>query len=226
MTDIVSVVFEGGADQPQPVRIVMVEGVPWFIATDLARVLGYRDADKAVRILDDDEKGTRIVGTPGGVQPHVMVTESGLYHLIFRSRKDTAAHFRRWVTGEVLPAIRKNGAYGPPSRSLAPIGPTMPPAERVVWPLPSVREAHLHKHDQSVLMVARHIATNGIGPRPPNVPEEIGLWREVAQMTGLSAENVRRSLSLLDAVGLFIIADHDRWFRSRPYDRFDPRPQR
>lgn len=98
------------------VRVVKCDGASWFVAADLARVLGFRDASNAVRNLDDDEKGTLNQSTPGGVQEHLIVSESGLYALILRSRKPAARRFRKWVTGEVLPAIRKTGGYRSPGR--------------------------------------------------------------------------------------------------------------
>lgn len=83
-----------------------------FVAADVARVLGYHDASAMTRTLDDDEKGMQIVQTPGGDQKLITVTESGLYHAIIKSRVPKAKTFRRWVTSEVLPAIRKTGSYG------------------------------------------------------------------------------------------------------------------
>lgn len=94
-----------------PLRTVKVKGEPWFVAADVATALEYRDAFNALRALDDDEKGTQNVSTPGGPQRLTLVNESGLYALIFASRKPEARRFRRWVTGEVLPSIRKTGAY-------------------------------------------------------------------------------------------------------------------
>lgn len=100
-----------GAD----VRIVTDEqGDPWFVAADIARILGYREAHDLTRGLDDDEKGPQIVRTLGGEQSMTTVTEAGLYSAIMRSRAAAAKPFRRWVTHEVLPAIRKTGRYGAP----------------------------------------------------------------------------------------------------------------
>jgi len=97
----------------QSVRTLLVDGEPWFIATDVAAVLGYRDAFNATRLLDDDgdEKGTHLVSTPSGDQMASIVSEPGLYYLIMRSNAIGAREFRRWVTHEVLPSIRKTGAY-------------------------------------------------------------------------------------------------------------------
>lgn len=94
------------------VRVVMDEhGDPWFIASDVARALGYRDAHNAVRGLDEDERGTHTLSTLGGFQELLTVSESGVYSLIIRSRVPGARRFKRWLTREVLPSIRKTGGY-------------------------------------------------------------------------------------------------------------------
>ena len=86
-------------------------GEPWFVAADVCRVLGYDHTPHATRLLDDDEKAVHKVDTLGGTQEMTMVNESGLYNLIFRSTKPEAKKFRKWVTEEVLPSIRKTGSY-------------------------------------------------------------------------------------------------------------------
>lgn len=86
-------------------------GEPWFVASDIAKALGYRDAEKMTRRLDDDEKGTRSVGTPGGEQQMTVITEAGMYSAILGSKVEGAKRFKRWVTHEVLPALRRDGAY-------------------------------------------------------------------------------------------------------------------
>ena len=87
------------------------DGEPCFVASDIAKALGYRDAEKMTRRLDDDEKGTRSVGTPGGEQQMTVITEAGMYSAILGSKVDGAKRFKRWVTHEVLPALRRDGAY-------------------------------------------------------------------------------------------------------------------
>lgn len=96
------------------IRLIVRAGEPWFITADVARVLGYRDANNAGRVLDEDEKGTHVVSTPGGEQRVTIINESGLYALVLRSRKPEARKFAKWVTSEVLPAIRKTGSYSLP----------------------------------------------------------------------------------------------------------------
>jgi len=97
----------------QPVRVAGTPDLPLFVATDVCRVLEIANSRDALSRLDEDEKGVVTADTPGGQQQLAAVTESGLYALIFTSRKPEAKVFRRWVTGEVLPALRKTGSYSP-----------------------------------------------------------------------------------------------------------------
>lgn len=93
------------------VRVVMMDGDPWFVAADVCGALAHTNPTMAVAGLDQDERGLSIVETPSGQQQMVTVNEPGLYSLILRSRKPEAKAFKRWITHEVLPAIRKTGAY-------------------------------------------------------------------------------------------------------------------
>jgi prophage antirepressor-like protein len=92
-------------------RTVTKDGEPWFVAKDLSDILECRDPEQALRGLEDSEKGTTIVGTLGGQQSMTVINESGMYALILKSRKKEAKYFRLWVTGTVLPEIRKHGTY-------------------------------------------------------------------------------------------------------------------
>ncbi|WP_415258113.1 Bro-N domain-containing protein [Thauera phenylacetica] len=93
------------------VRTLVLDGEVWFVASDVAKALAYPEAKDMTRVLDDDEKGRQIVPTPGGDQEMIVINESGLYHAVLKSRKPEAKPFRKWVTSEVLPAIRKTGQY-------------------------------------------------------------------------------------------------------------------
>lgn len=93
------------------VRTLVIEGEPWFVAADVCEAIGYDHTPGALRRLDDDEKGVRSMHTLGGPQEMGIINESGLYSLILGSRKPEAKRFKKWVTSEVLPAIRKTGAY-------------------------------------------------------------------------------------------------------------------
>ncbi|MGE0107686.1 MAG: Bro-N domain-containing protein [Thiomonas sp.] len=100
--------------QSHQVRIVTKNGEPWFVASDVCNALGYSNTSKAVGDhLDADERASEMVPTPNaplGV-PTNIISESGLYALVLRSRKPEARKFAKWVTSEVLPAIRKTGQY-------------------------------------------------------------------------------------------------------------------
>lgn len=102
------------------VRTMLIDDQPWFVAADVceALMLNGRSRDY-IRMLDDDEKGAHIVRTPGGDQQVQVVSESGLYSLIFKSRKAEAKRFKKWVTAEVLPAIRRTGQYHDSSNKMA-----------------------------------------------------------------------------------------------------------
>lgn len=93
------------------VRVVECEGEPWFVAKDVCECLELTDVSKTISLLDDDEKGTNSIRTPGGEQQMLVVSEPGLYSLILRSRKPEAKAFKRWIIHEVVPSIRKRGLY-------------------------------------------------------------------------------------------------------------------
>lgn len=96
------------------IRVVLRDNEPWFVASDVCRVLDL-DASSGLRGLDEDEKGLQVMQTPGGMQSVSVVSESGLYSFVLRSNKPNAKEFSRWVRKEVLPSIRKTGQYGTPA---------------------------------------------------------------------------------------------------------------
>ncbi len=105
----------------QSLRVVEIDREPWFVAADVCRALDITDVRQAVERLDDDERGGYTVPTPGGDQAMRVISEPGLYALIFGSRKEEAKAFKRWVTHDVLPSIRKTGTYhAPGSASMIP----------------------------------------------------------------------------------------------------------
>lgn len=89
----------------------MVDGAPWFVAGDVAKVLGYTHGPHMTRQIDEEDRGVRKVDTPGGPQKLSIINESGLYAAILASRRAEARRFKRWVTAEVLPALRAQGFY-------------------------------------------------------------------------------------------------------------------
>ena len=95
----------------QQVYTVIINGEPFFVAKDICDILNLTDARKSIESLDEDEKLTGVVFRSGQRRSMWLVNESGLYHLIFQSRKPEAKAFRKWVTSEVLPSLRKSGKY-------------------------------------------------------------------------------------------------------------------
>lgn len=93
------------------VRTLIKDGEPWFVAADVCKALEHSNSRMAIDRLDDDEKGVSSIYTPGGEQQMSIVNEPGLYSLVLGSRKPEAKAFKRWITHEVIPQIRKTGAY-------------------------------------------------------------------------------------------------------------------
>lgn len=93
------------------IRIELINNEPWFVAKDVCELLEHTNTSKALSSLSDSQKGITTGYTLGGNQELLIINESGLYRLIFNSRKPQAEKFTEWVTGEVLPSIRKTGSY-------------------------------------------------------------------------------------------------------------------
>lgn len=98
------------------VRTVMIDGEPWFAGVDVTKILGYKDNTSAMRNVDEEDKvkGCSISTPSRGEQQMTVINESGLYSLIFGSKLPSAKKFKRWVTSEVLPSLRKTGGYKVP----------------------------------------------------------------------------------------------------------------
>lgn len=116
------------------VRTLAIDGEPWAAAIDVAKALGYKEPQKAIRThVDPEDKGVSKMDTPGGNQDVVIINESGLYSLILSSKLPKAKAFKRWVTSEVLPALRKTGSY-----SVKPETPTFEPKRTSVGEIASL----------------------------------------------------------------------------------------
>jgi prophage antirepressor-like protein len=98
-------------NESNDVRVVIYNGNPWFVAKDVTEILGINNPADFVRELDEDEKGIANIDTLGGKQNLCIVSEAGLYSLVFKSRKPEAKEFKRWITHEVLPSVRQTGSY-------------------------------------------------------------------------------------------------------------------
>ena len=94
------------------IRTIVIDNEPWFVGNDVSRALGYKDLYSALRHnVDDEDKRLCPVSSTSGTQETMVISESGLYSLIFGSKLEKAKEFKRWVTSEILPSIRKNGGY-------------------------------------------------------------------------------------------------------------------
>jgi len=99
------------------IRTIFKNGQPWFVAKDVCNVLEISDARKSVNLLDEDERNIiPVTDSLGRNQDTFIINEPGLYSLILRSRKPEAKEFKRWITHEVIPSIRKHGAYMTPEK--------------------------------------------------------------------------------------------------------------
>lgn len=151
-------------------------GQPWFVAADVCAALDLPETHKAIARLDDDEKGRNSIPTPGGQQEMSVVNESGLYNLVLGSRKPEAKRFKRWITHEVLPSIRKTGAYASPMSVTALPAPTQ---DRVT----------------ALLLIGEAVA------RVPGVKHGVAMAATLTcihENTGLAIETMRRALPTND----------------------------
>lgn len=106
-------------DNPEfgEIRTVDIDNEPWFVGKDVASILGYKDTVNALKahVDDEDKRGWQIT-TPSGTQQMTIINESGLYALVLSSKLPTAKAFKRWITHDVIPSIRKHGAYMTPEK--------------------------------------------------------------------------------------------------------------
>ena len=94
------------------IRTIMIENEPWFVAKDVAAKLGFTNGRDAILThVFEEDKGVDIIDTPGGKQKMTIINESGVYALVFGSRLESAKRFKRWITHDVIPVIRKTGGY-------------------------------------------------------------------------------------------------------------------
>lgn len=161
----------------QPVRVVTIDGEPWWIAIDVCGVLQHSNSRQALSHLDDDEKGVTTADTPGGPQELATVNEPGLYSLILRSRKPQAKAFKRWITHEVIPSIRKTGSYEANGSENAPkeitaaagVLPYRDQAELLVILRPVLPEPY-------AVATGKIIMARAMGERPELEPSETPLY--------------------------------------------------
>ncbi|CAA7613501.1 Prophage antirepressor protein (modular protein) [Magnetospirillum sp. UT-4] len=159
MNAIVPFDFEG-----QAVRVVPDNaGLPWFVAADVCRCLEIGNSRDAISRLDDDEKGVANTDTLGGAQKMAIVSEPGVYRLVFTSRKPSAERFKRWLAHDVLPTIRRTGGYPAAAPAM-----DLPADLRVQVEM--VREARLTFGRSAAQRLWHVLALPAVDTRPPALP--------------------------------------------------------
>ena len=165
------------------VRVVMINTEPWFVLADLCKVLEIAAVGRVAARLDEGVRQTHTLQTAGGPQQMTIVSESGMYEVVIRSDKPEAAAFRRWITGEVLPTIRRTGGYG---RTVAEL-PDRKALARMVIEAEEARElaeARLAELAPKAAMADDFLVASG-GAR---------LVREVAKLLGMRERDLRQFL--------------------------------
>ena len=194
MNDLITYQFE-----EETVRVIMIGDAPWWVANDLCAVLAIGNPTMAMRRLDDDEKGVSSIETLGGRQSLNVVSESGMYSLVMGSRKEQAKRFKRWVTGEVLPSIRKTGKYvlhEPPAEppQLANLD-----AQRLNAAVATVREARrLFGRDAAIHMWMQLGLPAPIALAAPGLHSDPAMERLIAYLNGKVSVT---ALEALEAIG-------------------------
>lgn len=156
------------------IRTVVIDGEPWFAGKDVAAALGYaRPTDAARNNTDNDDKGVSEIATPSGTQKMLVINESGLYSLIFGSKLDSAKKFKKWVTSEVLPSIRRTGAYGTPQL----------PAEPME--MLKIHYAALEQVDHKV---------SDVGKKVDTLEQRFNKFEDELPVTGADIENIQSAV--------------------------------
>lgn len=206
MSQIVPYLFES-----KEVRVLLDErGDPWFVAADVCAALELANPSQVLARLDVDERGLHSTETPSGVQQMGIVSEAGLYTLVFGSRKPEAKRFKRWVTHEVIPAIRKTGRYDASVAPPAPVLQAGPLQDRVaaflamgqaIAAIPGVNVGIAYAHTLDAIHQDTGLITEPLRMALPAASGEIGSLNptKLGRALGLSAQKVNKAL---EAAGL------------------------
>jgi len=203
------------------VRTVEVNGEPWWVLKDVCTVLELTTPARVAERLEEDEKGMSLIHTPGGDQNMNIINESGLYSVILRSDKPQAKPFRRWVTGEVLPCIRKTGGYS-----------VRKPVSDVQLRKLEVQERNAKTRAAQLLLKMTNVETlsqeyknilvakaaevlTGVPVLPPQESaQKMYSAKEIGEMFGVSAQRIGK---LSNAYGLKN-DEYGQWYRDKsPY---------
>ena len=198
-----------------PVRVVTdSQGEPWFVAADVLATIGLDR--KALERLDEDEKGVSSIHTPGGGQEMTTVNEPGLYTLVLGSRKAEAKRFKRWVTHEVLPSIRKTGSYVVPGALASLPAPTQDRVTALlligeaVAKVPGVKAGIAMAATLTCIQENTGLAVETLRRTLPAANEPICSLNatQLGKLAGLSAKTTNLGLA---ALGLQYRNDRDEW---------------
>lgn len=190
------------------------DGEKWFVLKDVCEILGLDSPHKVADRLDEDEKGRNLIPTLGGNQEMTVISESGLYNVILRSDKPEAKPFRKWVTAEVLPSIRKTGSYNATTKP----NKALEIKERNSRVRLSNQFLKLSKVDtlsaeyKNILVAKAAEALTGVELLPlPKSQQKMYSASEIGQMFGVSAQKIGR---VSNEHGLKT-AEYGEWYRSK-----------
>lgn len=185
-TDLTTFAFDGS-----DVRVVTDEqGDTWFVAKDVCDVLELANHRSSLALLDEDERGVHTVDTLGGTQEMSIISEAGLYSLVLRSRKPQARAFKRWVTHEVLPTIRRRGGYISPNATEHQVNALIRQAQMQIELCQAARGLI---HPDHLEAKARIVLARGLGEHPEIDPARRPLYvQDYLRGLNLSRDRLRR----------------------------------
>lgn len=200
------------------VRVVDRDGAPWFVGKDVCNALGISKHRDALSTLDPDERASSTTDPlgAGGAQEMTIVSEPGVYRLVFRSRKPEAERFKRWLAHEVLPQIRKTGRYGPSASTVEQTSPENGPMAELRARLDTVREARILFGPQRAAQLWRHLGL-------PEVPALVeGKREDAADCLDYLLVCETRTGPLRYELDLALSGDTDARARIRPHGLIVP----
>lgn len=196
------------------IRTLLINNEPYFIGKDVANILGYSNTRKAINDhVDEEDKGVTKCDTLGGKQDLIVINESGLYSLILSSKLATAKKFKRWVTSEVLPAIRKTGQYQVPSDPMS--------ALRLMFEAQTQTNEAVAKHDLRITELEENKLLN---PGEYNylnrqVRNRIKTIKEVRKLTFNSKQNSKLYSFINRDLNMLVGVRTRSQFRAKDFDK-------
>ena len=193
------------------VRMQVIDGKSWYVARDVCAAIGLAHGREACRALDRSEKGVSIADTPGGRQEMMIISESGMLSLLMRSRKPRAKAFQQWVTGEVIPTIRRTGTYSirPPSVDKVKVNPDTLATLATDWAESKKKVTELRQTGLAIIDCVKPVAElAGLGRMFVEQPGEMQMGMLARLLYSLGAQCGRNQLYTA--------------LRAQPFDIFMP----